>query len=65
MARWKQHKPAARRVDVHVDPLASAADQCRAAARALAPGTTDEELVAGLREIADAIEAELEAEKVS
>jgi hypothetical protein len=56
MARQKRlRRP---RIRVPVDLSSSSADQCRAAARAFSPGLTDEQLVAGLRELADTIERE-------
>jgi len=64
----RRHKGSTRsaklKLHVPVDPAeASSADLCRATVRALDPGATDEEIVAGLRELADEIEREMLAAK--
>jgi hypothetical protein len=60
-------RPRVKRPKVHipVDLSSSSADQCRQAARAFSPDVTDEEIVAGLREIADTIERENAAKAVN
>jgi hypothetical protein len=48
-----------RRPRIRVNVEQSAADVCRETARQFDPNTTDEEIVAGLRELADTIEREM------